>query len=454
MAMESINPATGQLVQSFQEMTLEQVLTEVDKTYDAFLSWKGVSYAQRKKFMLNAVKILNQNKNKYSEIMTIEMGKPIKQARAEVEKCAWVCEYYADNIEEILKKEFVNTDASESYVQFDPIGVVLAVMPWNFPFWQVFRFAAPALMAGNAGVLKHSSNVSMCALAIEEVFSEAGFPQNLFKSLLINSSLVPDIIYYDKIRAATLTGSDLAGRKVAEIAGKNLKKTVLELGGSDPFIVLADADITKAAETAVKARTINNGESCIAAKRFIVVEQVADEFERIFVDIAGKLKIGDPKDENNDLGPMAREDLLNDLHDQVEQSISKGAKLLAGGKRLERQGYFYPLTVLSDVKKGMHAYDQETFGPVAAIIRVKDDLEAITIANDSNFGLGASLWTNDLDKAKKMAHLIESGNIFINGMVKSDPRLPFGGVKMSGYGRELASYGIKEFVNIKTVWIA
>lgn len=454
MAMESINPATGELVQSFQEMTLEQALTEVDITHDAFLSWKEVSFAQRKKFMLNAVKILNTNKNKYSEIMTIEMGKPIKQARAEVEKCSWVCEYYAENIEIILQKEIIQTDASESYVQFDPIGVILAVMPWNFPFWQVFRFAAPALMAGNAGVLKHSSNVSMCAMAIEEVFAEAGFPKNLFKTLLINSRLVPDIIYYNKIRAVTLTGSDIAGRNVAEIAGKNLKKSVLELGGSDPFIVLEDADINKAAETAVRARIINNGESCIAAKRFIVVDKIADEFESRFVELAGALKIGDPMDENNDLGPMAREDLLNELEKQVQQSIDKGAALLIGGKRFEGKGYFYPLTVLSDVKKGMHAYEQETFGPVAAIIRVKDDLEAIRIANDSDFGLGASLWTKDLDKAREIAHLIESGSVFINGMVKSDPRLPFGGIKMSGYGRELSNYGIKEFVNIKTVWIA
>lgn len=454
MPMESINPATGDVIKVFQEITLEQALSKVDQAHDAFLMWKLKPYSERKPLMLRAAQVLLEDKRRFAEIMTVEMGKPVKQALAEVEKCAWVCEYYAENIESILKNEIVKTDASESYVQFDPIGVVLAVMPWNFPFWQVFRFAAPALMAGNAGVLKHSSNVSMCALAIEDVFIKAGFPENLFKTLLINSRLVPDIIYYNKIRAVTLTGSDIAGRKVAEIAGKNLKKTVLELGGSDPFVVLAGADIHKAAETAVRARIINNGESCIAAKRFIVVEEAADEFEKLFVEIASRVKIGDPMDESNDLGPLAREDLLTDLIAQVKQSVEKGARVLLGGERIQGKGYYYPLTVLGNVKKGMHVFDQETFGPVAAIIRAKDELDALRIANDSEFGLGASLWTNDLAKARDFATLIESGNVFINGMVKSDPRLPFGGVKMSGYGRELAGYGIKEFVNIKTVWIA
>lgn len=454
MPIKSINPATGEVIKVLDELTEDQVYQEIDKAYSTFQSWKKTSYKERKAHLKKASTILKDEKYNYAKILTLEMGKPIRQAVSEVEKCALVCEYYADNIEKILKKEVIQTDASESYVEFDPLGVVLAIMPWNFPYWQVFRFAAPALIAGNVGLLKHSSNVPMSALAIEEIFMKAGFPSGTFKTLLIGSSRMEDIINHPKVSAVTLTGSEGAGKKVASAAGKNLKKTVLELGGSDPFIVLADADIEAASTIAVKSRIINNGQSCIAAKRFIVVKEIAKQFEERFVEIVNDLKIGDPMDERNDLGPIAREDLLLTIDEQVKQSVKMGAKLLSGGKRLEVHGYYYPATVLSDVKKGMPVYEQETFGPIAAIIVAEDQDDAIRIANDSLYGLGASLWTRNLSNAKELASRIESGSVFINGMVKSDPRLPFGGIKISGYGRELSHYGIKEFVNIKTVWIA
>jgi succinate-semialdehyde dehydrogenase/glutarate-semialdehyde dehydrogenase len=381
------------------------------------------------------------------------MGKPITQAIAEVEKCALVCEYYSDNAEKILKEEIIQTDASQSYVRFDPFGIVLAIMPWNFPFWQIFRFAAPALMAGNVALLKHASNVPMSALAIEEIFMEAGFPQNIFKTLLISSSLIKEIIDNPLIKAVTLTGSESAGKKVAQFCGSKLKKTVLELGGSDPFIVLDDANVDEAVKTAVTARLINNGQSCIAAKRFIVVGKIYHEFEKKFVEAMSKVKIGDPMNKETELGPIAREDLLNELDGQVKKSVEKGAKVLCGGKRIDRKGFYYEPTILSNLSKGMPAYDEEIFGPVASLIKARDEDDAIRIANDSVFGLGASLWTSNITKAKLLAGKIESGSVFINGMVKSDPRLPFGGIKNSGYGRELSHYGIKEFVNIKTVWI-
>ncbi|MCU7496287.1 MAG: NAD-dependent succinate-semialdehyde dehydrogenase [Ignavibacteria bacterium] len=454
MSMKAVNPATEEVIASYDELTEDEVYAEIDKAYDAFQAWKEKSFPERRDHMLKAASILRDNRTSYAKILTIEMGKPLRQAFSEVEKCAWVCEYYAENAEKILKRENAGTDASESYVQFDPLGVILAVMPWNFPYWQVFRFAAPSLMAGNVGLLKHSSNVPMSALAIEEVFTKAGFPQNVFKTLLVGSSMIERIISHPKVRAATLTGSDGAGRQVASIAGRNLKKTVLELGGSDAFIVLKDADINEAAKTAVASRIINTGQSCIAAKRFIVVKDVIREFESKFISIVNGLKIGDPMDEQNDLGPIAREDLMLELDRQVQESVKMGARLLAGGKRLGMKGFFYPATVLANVTKGMPAYEQETFGPIAAIIQAEDEEEAIRIANDTEFGLGANLWTTDIQRAKRLARSIEAGSIFINGMVHSDPRLPFGGVKNSGYGRELANYGIKEFVNIKTVWIA
>ena len=453
MPIQTINPATGKVEKIFQEHSLEEIFELIEKAHNAYLKWKEVDFTKRSQLMKNAAQILRYRKEHYGKILTLEMGKPITQAIAEVEKCAWVCDYYAENAKTILSEEIVKTDASESYVRFDPIGVVLAVMPWNFPFWQVFRFAAPALMAGNVCLLKHASNVPMSALAIEEIFMQAGFPENTFKTLLIDSSRVEDIINHPKIIAATLTGSECAGKKVAEACGRNLKKTVMELGGSDPFIVLDDADIEASVKTAVTARLINNGQSCIAAKRFIVVEKIYDEFERKFVEVMENVKVGDPMNSATELGPIAREDLLNELAEQVKQSVVKDATVLCGGKRIDRNGFFYEPTILTNLTKGMPAYDDEIFGPVASLIKAKDEEDAIRIANDSPFGLGASLWTNDLEKAKLLASKIESGSIFINGMVKSDPRLPFGGIKKSGYGRELSHYGIKEFVNIKTVWI-
>lgn len=454
MALETVNPATGELVKSFNEMTKKEIDDIINYAHQQFAEWKNTSFKDRSRLMLNAAKILKQRKEELGKTLTLEMGKPIKQAISEIEKCAWVCEYYAENGEKILMKEIVETDASESYVQFDPIGVVLAVMPWNFPFWQVFRFAAPNLMAGNVGILKHASNVPMSALAIEQVFSQAGFPQNVFKTLLISSSMVSDVIKNPKVRAATLTGSEIAGKKVASDCGKEIKKNVMELGGSDPFIILNDADIDKAIDTAVTARLINNGESCIAAKRFIVVDDIYEEFENKFVEKMKNVKIGDPMEVDTELGPMAREDLLLDLHQQVKKSVEKGAKILCGGERIDRKGFYYPATVLSNVTEGIPAYEEELFGPVASLIKATDEEDAICIANDSDFGLGAALWTSNLEKAKNLAHKIDSGSVFINGLVKSDPRLPFGGVKISGYGRELSHYGMKEFVNIKTVWIA
>jgi len=453
MAIETLNPATEELIKTFDPISAEEIQIIIDDVNTDFLEWKNTEFSERKRLMLNASAILRKEKDKYAKILTLEMGKPITQGIAEVEKCAWVCEYYAENAEDILSKEFIETDASESFVQFDPIGIVFAVMPWNFPYWQVFRFAAPALMAGNACLLKHASNVPMSALAIEEIFQKAGFPKNMFRTLLITSSQVDSVIENPNVKASTLTGSEYAGSMVASKSGKMLKKSVMELGGSDPFIIFKDADLELAVNTAVTARLLNNGQSCIAAKRFIVVEEIADEFEKQFVRKFEKVVVGDPMDQNTELGPIAREDLLLELQEQVTKSVEGGAKILIGGKRLDRKGIYYSATILTDVKKGMLAYDQELFGPIASVIKVKDEVEAIKVANDTEFGLGASLWTNDLEKAKILAKEIDSGSVFINGMVKSDPRLPFGGVKLSGFGRELSHYGIKEFVNIKTVWI-
>ncbi|MDP2038103.1 MAG: NAD-dependent succinate-semialdehyde dehydrogenase [Ignavibacteria bacterium] len=453
MSIQTINPANGKIVQTFEQHSSKQVNEIIDLTHEAFLSWRNVEFAAKKTSMKKAAAILREKKNEFGKILTLEMGKPISQGIAEVEKCALVCDYYAENTENILSEEIIATDASESFVRFDPIGIVLAVMPWNFPFWQVFRFAAPALMAGNVCLLKHASNVPMSALAIEDIFLKAGFPKDVFRTLLIGSSTVEEVINHPKVKAATLTGSEPAGKKVAESCGKVLKKTVLELGGSDPFIVLEDADIDTAVKTAIIARLINNGQSCIAAKRFIVVEKVYDEFEKKFVELMNKVKIGDPMNPETELGPIAREDLLFELDEQVRKSVIKGAQILCGGKRINREGFYYEPTILANVLPGSPAYDDEIFGPVASLIKAKDEADAIRIANDSPFGLGASLWTSNKEKAKQLAARIESGSVFINGMVKSDPRLPFGGIKNSGYGREISHYGIKEFVNIKTVWI-
>jgi succinate-semialdehyde dehydrogenase/glutarate-semialdehyde dehydrogenase len=452
--MKAINPATNELIKEYKEHTDAEVKEIVEAANKTYLNWRYVSFAEKSKLMHKAAEVLRNNIEKYAKLITVEMGKVIKESRSEVEKCAWVCEYYAENAEKFLADEIIETDASKSMATFQPIGVVLAVMPWNFPFWQVFRFAAPALMAGNVGILKHASNVPGSALAIEEVFKEAGFPENAFRTLLISASKVEFVIKNPLVKAVTLTGSEPAGMQVASTAGHELKKTVLELGGSDPYVVLEDADIPACVKTSVTARMINAGQSCIAAKRFIVVESKVKEFEEQQVAIMKSLKMGDTLSEDSQVGAMARMDLLEELDQQVQDSIKMGAKLLCGGKKADGPGAFYLPTVLTNVKKGMPAYEQETFGPVSAIIAVKDEEEAIKVANDSEFGLGGSVWSKDVQRAERVARRIESGAVFVNGMTKSDPRLPFGGVKKSGYGRELSHYGIKEFVNIKTIWIA
>jgi len=451
MALESLNPATGEVLEIFTEWSDEQVVSTVEAVHDAYLKWRTTAFAERKPLMLKAADVLRQRKDEFATMMALEMGKPVVEGRAEVEKCALVCEYYAENAEQMLAPEPIESDASRSYVAFRPQGIVLAVMPWNFPFWQVFRFAAPALMAGNVGVLKHASNVPRCALAIEEVFVQAGFPADVFRTLMIGSRKVAQVIEHPYVVATTLTGSDIAGRKVAEKSGAMLKKSVMELGGSDPFIVLNDADLDLAASVAVTARCINSGQSCIAAKRFIVEDGVYESFLEKFKANMAALKVGDPCDESTQVGPQAREDLMRELHGQVEASVAKGAKVALGG--VPGEAAFYPPTILTEVCKGMPAYSEEFFGPVAIVIRVKDADEALFVANDTEFGLGGSVWTTDLEKGERVAGEIRSGAVFVNGMTKSDPRLPFGGVGISGFGRELSHYGIKEFVNIQTVWI-
>ncbi|NCS87591.1 MAG: succinate-semialdehyde dehydrogenase [Ignavibacteria bacterium CG2_30_36_16] len=452
--LKSINPATEKEINFYNEMTLEESSSIINSTHQSFLSWKETSFQHRSLKMKNAAQILRKKIRKYAELMTREMGKPIKQSYSEVEKCAWVCDYYADNAEGFLQDEIIKTDASKSFVSFQPLGVVLAVMPWNFPFWQVFRFAAPGLMAGNGCVLKHSSNVMGCAFAIEEIFKEAGFPENLFRSLILSSKNMKEVIEHPLIAAVTLTGSVPAGKAVAAAAGGVLKKTVLELGGSDPYIILEDSDLELAAEACVTSRLLNAGQSCIAAKRFIIHENIYNEFEKLFVEKMKSKKMGDPMDENNHIGPQARKDLRDELHEQVLESIAKGAKVLLGGKIPEEKGAYYPPTVLSNVKPGMPAYEEELFGPVAALIKAKDETDAFQIANSTIFGLGAAIFTKDKKRGEQLAiEKLDAGCCFVNEFVKSDPRLPFGGIKESGYGRELSHYGIKEFVNIKTVYV-
>ncbi len=452
--MKAINPATGEMIKDYPEHTSEEVQHILASTQSAWKDWRQTSFAQRSQLMERAAAVLRDNSEKYARMMSVEMGKVITEARSEVEKCAWVCEYYAEHAETFLQDEMIKTEATKSFVSFNPMGIVLAVMPWNFPFWQVFRFAAHALMAGNAGVLKHASNVPGSALAIEEVFREAGFPPDIFRTLMIPARQVEAVIRDPRVRAVTLTGSEGAGMQVASIAGRELKKTVLELGGSDPYIVLDDADIPTCVAMSAKSRMINTGQSCIAAKRFIVVESKVAEFEKAQAEILSNLRIGDPLDEDSQVGPMARADLRDELHDQVTRTLNAGGRLVTGGAFVDGAGAFYQPTVISDVKKGMPIYSEETFGPVSAIIPVKDEDEAIKVANDSEFGLGGSLWTADVTRGEALARRVESGAVFVNGMTLSDPRMPFGGIKKSGYGRELGSYGIKEFVNIKSIWIA
>jgi succinate-semialdehyde dehydrogenase/glutarate-semialdehyde dehydrogenase len=453
MAIATINPATGEVVKQFQALTDAQVDERIAKAAKAFQSFRRTSFADRAKWMLKAGEILEKEKAELGRLMTLEMGKTFSSAVAEAAKCATACQYYAENAAKFVADEVIETSATKSYIHYQPVGIVLAVMPWNFPFWQVFRFIAPGLMAGNVGLLKHASNVPQCALKIEEIIVRAGFPAGVFQTLLIGASQVDRILNDPRVAAATLTGSEQAGIQVGMSAAKRIKKVVLELGGSDPFIVMPSANIDEAASTAVKARVINNGQSCIAAKRFIVHEQIADKFEKEFVSRMQALKLGDPFDEKTDVGPLATADAVKDLDADVQKTLHAGARLLAGGKPVNGPGNFYLPTVLTNIPKDSPAYREEFFGPVASIFRVKNVDEAIAIANDSRFGLGASAWTNDAAEREQLINELEAGMVFINQMVASDPRVPFGGVKASGHGRELGPYGIREFTNIKTVWI-
>jgi succinate-semialdehyde dehydrogenase/glutarate-semialdehyde dehydrogenase len=452
MTIASVNPATGETLKTFSALTQKQVDQRVDLASRTFKTYRRTTIAERSKLMFRAAEILESRKAEFAQLMTAEMGKPIKSAVQEVEKCALVCRYYAEEAQNHLADRIVTTNATRSYVHFQPLGPVLAVMPWNFPFWQVFRFAAPALMAGNVGLLKHASNVPQCALAIEEVFLRAGFSEGTFQTLLIGSEAVNRILNDSRVVAATLTGSEPAGRSVASIAASQLKKTVLELGGSDPFIVMPSANLDEAIKTAVVARTINNGQSCIAAKRFIVAADVYQEFSNGFVAGMKALRVGDPTDENVQIGPLATAKILEELEAQVKKSVAAGAQILTGGQRI-RPGNFFEPTVLANIPEGSPAYCEEFFGPVALLFKVNGLDEAIRLANDTSFGLGAAAWTSDPIEISRFAEELEAGAVFINGMVASDPRLPFGGVKNSGYGRELGEFGIHEFVNIKTVWI-
>ena len=453
MSIQTINPTTGEVLETFEPYSEQQVNQALDQARQAFLHWRTISFAERGKYLHSVASHLRDRKTELARIAVLEMGKSITEAEAEVEKCAWNCDFFAENAESFLRDEKVASNASESYVAFRPLGVVLAIMPWNFPYWQVFRFAAPTLMAGNTSVLKHASNVSRVALEIERIFQEAGLPKGVLRTVLVPGSETGRLIEDSRIAAVTLTGSEAAGVEVAATSGHVLKKTVLELGGSDPFIVLEDADLDEAAQVAVTARFQNNGQSCIAAKRFIVVDSVAEAFEQKFVANTARLKVGDPLEYDTRIGPLARKDLQETLDQQVQQSIRQGAKVLIGGKAREGKGNFYEPTILTNVTPEMSVFNDETFGPVAAVIRARDTEHALELANDSKFGLSSNLWTRNIEQARELTARIEAGGVFINGMTASDPRLPFGGVKRSGYGRELSSFGIREFVNVQTVWI-
>ena len=445
----SKNPYTGEVIEEFKEYTKEEINNAIKKADDRYKTWRKVSFSEKSKLLKNAAKELRDNKQSYAEDITQEMGKPITQALAEIEKCAWVCEYYAENAENHLANEIIETDAQKSYVSYEPIGIVLAIMPWNYPFWQVFRFAAPALMAGNIGLLKHASNVMRSANNIQKVFERAGFPDGCFQNLVISSSKIEDILKDKRVKAVTLTGSKPAGSAVAATAGSEIKKSVLELGGSNALVVFKDANIAEAVKTCVQARFQNTGQSCIAGKRLLLHESIEDEFMEEFVKQVRELKSGDTMDEDTFIGTLAREDLAEDLEKQIQDSVKQGAKIVLGGKR--DKAYYEP-TIITNVKKGMPVFDQETFGPAMAVTTFKEDQEAIDLVNYSDFGLGVSIFTEDFTFAEKIVPAFEDGAVFVNELVKSDPRLPFGGTKISGYGRELSSHGIQEFVNRKTVY--
>lgn len=448
-----INPATDEKVAEYDRIAVETAISKIETSNKAYQTWKHKSLEERATLMHKLADVLDENKEEYAQLATTEMGKTIGQSRKEIEKCAWICRYYADNTKDLLANQTVATEASKSYVTFQPIGVVLAVMPWNFPFYQVIRFAAPALMAGNTGVLKHASNVQGCAFALEDAFNKAGFPEGAFTNLNLSAKHVKDVIEDKNIVAVTLTGSDPAGRSVASIAGQNLKKTVMELGGSDAYVILEDADIEKATDLATLGRLQNNGQTCIAAKRFVVLEEIYDAFLESYTKKMKAAKMGEPTDEDAYYGPMARKDLRDELHEQVQKTIGQGGKLVLGGVVPDRKGAYYPATILADLKPGMEGFDNELFGPVASVIKAKDEAEAIALANNSQFGLGSGVITSNKERGEKVALQLEAGSSFVNKLVASDPRLPFGGIKNSGYGRELSGYGIKEFVNTKSIWI-
>ena len=453
MAIASINPTTGETLKTFEPHSPAQIEQKLQLAVETFQAHRRSSLAERAAKMTRVAEILENEKLALGKLMTTEMGKPIKAAIGEAEKCAWVCRYYAENAKTHLADQIVATNAKQSFVRFQPLGPVLAVMPWNFPFWQVLRFAAPALMAGNVGLLKHASNVPQCALAIEDLFRRGGFADGTFQTLLVGPEAVERILADERVAAATLTGSEPAGSSVGSIAGKHIKTTVLELGGSDPFIVMPSADFEGAVTTAVKARTINNGQSCISAKRFIVAAEIYEQFEKRFVEEMRKLRVGDPLEESTEIGPLATPQIVKDLERQVNDAVAQGARVLTGGKRIQRAGNYYEPTVLVDVNPATKISCEEIFGPVAMLFRVTGINEAIDLANSTTFGLGSAAWTNDAQEQERCINEIEAGTVFINGMVASDPRLPFGGIKHSGYGRELSEFGIREFVNIKTVWI-
>ena len=452
MTIATINPLNGEILQTFTPLTSQEIENKLSLGVNGFQDYRLTSLEFRGEKLLKAAVILEENQEKYAQLMTIEMGKPIKQAMTEINKCASVCRFYAENAQKFLTPKYTDTDATKSYVTYQPLGIILAVMPWNFPFWQVFRFLSPALMAGNVGLLKHASNVPQCALAIESILLSAGFPEGVFQTLLIESPQVEKVLRDTRVKAVTLTGSELAGKSVASIAGQELKKSVLELGGSDPFIVLDDANIEEAAQVAVTARLSNNGQTCIAAKRFILHHNIADKFQELLLEKYRNLTLGDPLNPNTDIGPLATPNILKDITNQVNKTVEMGAKVLIGGEIMESKGNFYPPTILTDIPVNSPAMKEEFFGPVALLFRVNNLKEDIDLANNTIFGLGASIWTKNEDNIEIAVRDIESGSVFINGLVKSDLRLPFGGTKQSGYGRELSIEGMHEFVNIKTVW--